>query len=84
MIRERIANWLTGGEYARLGRKVSGMKETLQSSTNMCNDYAKMYTELLKDRDGLAKAHYDIIAMETKYPNATVKRMVARAKEALE
>ena len=60
--RERLADWISGGEFSRLSIVAWEFRFT-----------AKAYEEALSD----------IAAMETERANATVKRMAARAREAL-
>lgn len=75
--RERLADWISGGALTR--------------ARNERKEWQTGYMDRLSDLDAAnvyavrcGFALHDIIAMQTPGANATVRRMVRRAKEGLE
>lgn len=75
-LRERIADWLTGGDYS--GALYS--RDEWRKLAITGNERLQVWTERTFDRTFALR---DIADMETEHANATVRRMAARAREAL-
>ena len=94
-LRERIADWISGGALTRakadnamwfeasaqLGAKFLLAGEAHEVELHQCQD---LWFDACTDVDGLTEALRSIIAQEKPTSNATVRRMARIAREALE
>lgn len=86
-IRHRLANWISGGELTRFAAMIDIMSGRIADPDNTSfTGFVLLRASLAAERDrtaALVKAMNDIIWRSTSKPNATVKAMVAIAKEAV-
>lgn len=80
-LRERLADWISGGAVARaMACRIDSLKTIMRMERNRA-DELKREVAAWNCREHALRA---IAAMETPRANATVRRMAAKAREALE
>ena len=74
--RERLADWISGGEIARRDVMIDNLSRNLEKERESRFNW-------IYEASRYAYALQDIINMQTPGANATVRRMANRAREAL-
>ena len=82
-LRERIADWISGGALTEARDERDRNKSAADRALDKWDEAVDRSTYMMAHRFALQKAMRAIIECETPRPNATERRMVAIAREAL-
>lgn len=81
--RMKLANWISGGELSRSYKKYSVLESRHEYICALNRDHMLAWADRRQRSAELSAAFREIAAMETDKANATVRRMAAKAREAL-